>query len=335
MSLSLSPPPQPTSLPCSPERAAKFDSKEKVVAAPNDSISQDVKDYYLQTIEDYQTWSSKGYMHFGRWKPGINPLNRRAMLESMNDLVFSRLRLDQLEQGWIADLGCGVGAVSEYGSVHFPAHHFLGFSLSPAQVEYGQNLLTNRRVSLTVADYHQLPLADHSIDAAFFLESICHSPDLSGVLSEAARILKPGARLVIVDGLMKRPSHQTSRFAGWLSKMVSRNWAVPDFHRLSDVQSAADDAGFQVETIEDLSWQIAPSVLHSPALIAYQTLALALRGQLTSWKRRHLIACGLGMFLGLQRRDFGYYLITLRLSKQNQSAGAVRLPSTKVENQAI
>ena len=279
----------------------------------------DVVDYYRETVEDYLRWSPKGYMHFGFWRPGINPMNRNAMLEAMNDLVFEALRLDNEQansvdrsQLTIADLGCGLGAVSNYGSEKFPRHRFKAFTVSEEQVNFGRTMLSNDRATIEVGNYHDLPLEDSSIDAAFFLESICHSETPSLALAEAKRVLKPGGRLVVVDGLLNRTRQRTSSWVKRLARIVSENWAVPDFHALPDFYQAVDQAGLTVEDAREIGWNIVPCVAHSPWLVGTHAIKLTLAGELTAWKRKHLIACGMGVVLGMHRWSFGYHMLTMR-----------------------
>ena len=47
-----------------------------------------IADYYDDTVIDYNAWSKEGYLHFGYWRPWLNPFSRRPMLEEMNRLIF-------------------------------------------------------------------------------------------------------------------------------------------------------------------------------------------------------------------------------------------------------
>ena len=293
--------------------------RDELGGVPSSNV--DVVDYYRETVEDYLRWSPKGYMHFGFWQPGTNPLDRNAMLEAMNDLVFEALRLEKPDRSnstvrsspmTIADLGCGLGAVSNYGSEKFPNHRFKAFTVSQEQVNFGRTMLANDRATIDIGNFHELPLEDNSIDAAFFLESICHSQTPELALAEAKRVLKPGGRLVVVDGLLNQTRERTSSRVKRLAGIVADNWAVPDFHALPDFHQAIDQAGLIVEDAREIGWNIVPCVAHSPWLVGTHAIKLALRGELTAWKRKHLIACGLGVVLGMHRWSFGYHVLTMQ-----------------------
>lgn len=277
--------------------------------------SADITNYYRQTIEDYKTWSCEGYMHFGIWQPWSNPFNRQAMLEAMNDLLFSRLGLASTSCLKIADLGCGVGAVSKYGSRKYCRHHWTAVTLSPEQIEYGKTLLDpldHERVEFLQADYNDLPIKSESLDAAFFLESLCHAEHPHTALAEAWRILKPGGRLVVVDGMMRKQPEQTPRLVNQVSRKTAENWAVGEFHNVPQFEDAVCRSGLQIENRMEIGWKLAPCVAHSPALIGVHSLKLLLTGKLTAWKRKHLIGCALGVLLGTLRPWFGYYVYSLR-----------------------
>ncbi len=273
---------------------------------------QRVVQYYDETAEDYLTWSRAGYMHFGLWRPWINPLNRRAMLEAMNRLVFQSLGLDNIERGEIADLGCGIGAVSHFGHTEFRRHRWHAFTICPKQVAIGRRRFGCEQVKFYCSDFADLPLADESLDAAFFLESLCHATQIDIVLQESARVLKPGGRLVIVDGMMRRAPDNRPSYLRRLAQAVERNWALGGFYSVGSLSRTAEQAGFNIQSTREMGWQVAPSVFHSPALIAFHTLRLIASGRWSRWKRRHMIGCVLGILLGLVRRHFGYYLFSLQ-----------------------
>lgn len=86
-----------------------------------------------------------------------------------------------------------------------------------------------QRVTYHCGDYHTLPFEDESISGVFYLESLCHSTQPEQALNEAARVLKPGGRIVMTDGYLRRPLQQTSPLFRTIVKGVAHNWAVPMF----------------------------------------------------------------------------------------------------------
>lgn len=283
-----------------------------------------ISSYYDDTVIDYHAWSKEGYLHFGYWRPWLNPFSRKPMLEEMNRLIFKHLRLErfgpqaqstrrpagQTGEGAIADLGCGVGAVSRHGSRLFPHVAFHAVTLSPGQVAEAKKRQVAERVTYYCGDYHKLPLPDASLDGVFFLESLCHSTCPEEALSEAARVLKPGGRIVLTDGYLRRPIEKTSPMFRYVIKAVAHNWAVPMFHEIDKAKRW--NCNGQVKLVEEFEcgWRLGPSALHTAHLSLIQLFKLLFTRGSTDWQWRHLTASAFTIALGLYRRHFRYHLLT-------------------------
>jgi SAM-dependent methyltransferase len=169
---------------------------------------------------------------------------------------------------------------------------------------------TYDRVTMRLRDFRHTGLPDASMDGAYALESLCYGagPDKADVLAEAARVLKPGARLALVDGfLVKEPK-------GWRRKLVdtvARGWALPCFPDLQRFTQALEANGFTDVRVEDLSWKMGPCALHGLPLLAYTFLRQWLSGEkMMPLEFAHLRSCGLGIFLGTQHDLFRYCMVT-------------------------
>lgn len=98
----------------------------------------------------------------------------------------------------IADLGCGTGATSAELAPH--VHRVIGVDQSAAMLKAARKrsaALTN--VEFRKGDLEHLPLDDGSCDAALMMLVLTYLPQPAAALREAARILKPGGKLVVVD----------------------------------------------------------------------------------------------------------------------------------------
>ena len=270
----------------------------------------DVVQYFSDTGLDYATWSPQFNMHFGYWRLGLNPLRREPMLEEMNRQVFSRLGLEELSaQDLILDLGCGVGASMRSLARHCGGRNVLGVTVVPWQVE--QAALLGSRVQL--ASYLDLPLEADSVAAAYALESHCYAPgsDKGDFYRELFRVLKPGARFVVVDGFTMRS--RRGRLFEWLLGEISRGWAVDCFPHMPAVWSGLQSLGFENLQRLDFSWNIAPTALHAPVLSLSFALSRWFAGdRLNEVRWNHLRACLLSLAVGMHRGDFSYCLISGR-----------------------
>ena len=270
-----------------------------------------IAEYYRETMEDYRVWSRAGYMHVGFWRPWTNPFYRQKMLEATNDEVFVSLRLPDLIAGQVADLGCGTGAVSSYGLDHFPKLAWTAYSICPEQIEAAKLRFSRPKIRFELADFHRLPLESSSLDAAFFVESFCYSSEPELALGESARVLKPGGRLVIVDGMFRKPRLRTPKWALKIADSAARGWALKQFHAAPDIEQLAKLQGFEIESIREFGWSVFPSLAYSPPLVVWHTLRLLLTGRLKGWRREHLRACAMFVLFGLFRSQFGYFQFSM------------------------
>ncbi|MFN3191379.1 MAG: class I SAM-dependent methyltransferase [Aureliella sp.] len=276
--------------------------------------SAEIPDYYNDTVADYDAWSKEGYLHFGYWRPWLNPFRRRPMLEEMNRLIFTNLGLRDLRQGSVADLGCGVGAVARHGSRTFNNLDFHAMTLSAEQVARGKSLHEQERVSYYVGDYHQLPFEDSSIDRIYYLESLCHSTTPDAALAEAARALKPGGKIALTDGYITRPLDETSKLFQHVVRGVAHNWAVPMFHEIELAEKWTGAGNLRLAVNRECGWHLGPSALHAIHLSAWHFVKLNAerffsRGGVKEWQWKHLTASAYTVALGLYRKYFRYHLL--------------------------
>jgi ubiquinone/menaquinone biosynthesis C-methylase UbiE/predicted transcriptional regulator len=98
----------------------------------------------------------------------------------------------------IADLGCGTGRLAEELAPYVA--RVIGVDNSPAMLKTAKKRTAELpNVDLRLGELQALPIADGECDAAMLLLALTYVADPVIVLSEAARVLKPGGRVVIVD----------------------------------------------------------------------------------------------------------------------------------------
>jgi ubiquinone/menaquinone biosynthesis C-methylase UbiE len=103
--------------------------------------------------------------------------------------------LDRLPPSTVLDVACGTGRYSVYMAER--GHQIVGVDLSEA-------MLAKARKKLPQADFRQgdmedLPVADSSVDTVICALSLVHLPNIGKAVSEMARVLRPGGRLVVSD----------------------------------------------------------------------------------------------------------------------------------------
>lgn len=180
------------------------------------------------------------------------------------ELFIHQALLALLPADWVvADLGCGTGIVAaELAQVVRQVH---AIDHSEAMLGAARRRIQNLpNVTLHEADLEALPLENCSTDAALMLLVLSYLPDPPAVLAEAARILKPGGRLVLIDLL----AHDREDFRREMGQHVA------GFEQ-GDISALLIGAGFCSPAVRALPPE--PSA-KGPALF----LATAVRGPATS-----------------------------------------------------
>lgn len=103
----------------------------------------------------------------------------------------------------VLDVGCGFGTMAILCAERFGLPRVVGINVSGVQVAAGRRFVTEAkledRVELLEAGATELPFADATIDKIVSVEAAFHFPTRERFFSEAARVLKPGGILSMVD----------------------------------------------------------------------------------------------------------------------------------------
>src|SRR4029079_4090534 len=109
----------------------------------------------------------------------------------------AKAMLGLLDPGWIvADLRWGTGHVSALVAPF--VQRIIGVDASAAILAAAEALVPDH-VDLRQGTLEALPIGDAEIDLVLLVLVLHHVPDPARALAEAARVLKPGGRLVVVD----------------------------------------------------------------------------------------------------------------------------------------
>jgi len=100
----------------------------------------------------------------------------------------------------IADLGAGEGIFSQLLAQR--AEQVIAVDNAPKMIEYASALARQNGVSnleFRLGDLEEPPILPASVDLAFFSQSLHHAAKPARAVAAAARILRPGGRIVILD----------------------------------------------------------------------------------------------------------------------------------------
>jgi SAM-dependent methyltransferase len=107
--------------------------------------------------------------------------------------------LSLLPAEWVvADLGCGTGQTASVLAPH--VRGVVGVDQSSAMLRAARKRTADLpNVDLRQGSLEALPIEDGSVDGALLILALTYVADLHRAVREAARILRPGGRVVVVD----------------------------------------------------------------------------------------------------------------------------------------
>lgn len=214
-----------------------------VPAAPQSA--PDVADHYDELDPVYRRlWGE--HVHHGYWVSG-RETPRRAV-EALSDLVAERLAPGA--RAALVDIGCGYGATARRFAA-LKGAEVTGLTLSAAQAAAAP---PHPGVTLLVRDWLDNRLPAASFDGAYAIESSEHMADKAAFFREAARVLRPGARLVVCAWLAApAPAPWQIRH---LLEPICREGRLPSMGTADEYRRWAADAGLDLLSCTDISRRV-------------------------------------------------------------------------------
>lgn len=214
------------------------------MATGKEQVEQRVAAHYDRLDRFYrQMWGE--HLHHGLWTdPDV------SAEEAVRRLVHRVAAAANVEPGnRVCDVGCGYGAPARLWAEEFGAE-VVGYTLSEAQYAYARQQPVDGPIpDYRLEDFLSNRVADASMDAVVAIESLTHIRDQPGVFKEAARLLRPGGRLVIC-AWMAAPS--PSRWARrHLLEPIREEGRLAGLPTATDLYHWAGDAGLHVRELDD------------------------------------------------------------------------------------
>jgi tocopherol O-methyltransferase len=200
-----------------------------------------VADHYNELDPIYRAlWGE--HVHHGLWKSGKE--TPEEAVAALSDLVGERLGFVPGDR--LVDIGCGYGATAR----RFAARGAImtGLTLSHAQCA-AEEAVSN--VTLLCRDWLENGLPDAIFDGAYAIESSEHMADKPLFFSEARRVLRTGARLVVCAWLAdEKPSRWQ---VNHLLEPICDEGQMPSLGNATEYRALAEAAGFSCLDHEDVS----------------------------------------------------------------------------------
>ena len=185
------------------------------------------------------------HVHHGYWRTGRE--SAAEAVEALVRLVEAKL---QLEPGHVVcDIGCGYGATgADLAAANGVS--VVGLTISSAQERIARSRAASGFTCLR-RDWLDNRLPDGSFDRAYAIESSEHMVDKDRFFAEAARVLRPGGRLVVcawLEGEAVRPWETR-----YLLKPICTEGRLPSMGSRADYRDLASRAGLVSIDYEDIS----------------------------------------------------------------------------------
>lgn len=208
-------------------------------------ISRDaVRSYYDRNTRLFLRYGSSPEtqtIHRSLWPQGVTRIEQALAVS--NNLVLDEARALHTRLGRLrlADLGCGVGATLFQIIAGLPTPtQAVGLTLSPVQAHIAAQARRSLGLSAHIleADFHHVPLAG-GFDLVYSIEAFIHAQHPDQYLREAARLLNPSGRLILLDDFLAAPD---PRAGDWLDAYRT-GWFVPHIQTVDEVTATALDLG--------------------------------------------------------------------------------------------
>jgi len=146
---------------------------------------------------------------FGRWSESYDRCvlqwllfgpSHRALIRRIDDVAGDRPIS-------ILDVGCGTGVFAARVREALPGSRVFGVDLVSDMLAQGARRWEALADSVhpVQGDSERLPFADGSFDFVTCANSFHHYPDQEAAVAEMHRVLKPGGRLLLIDGYRDAP----------------------------------------------------------------------------------------------------------------------------------
>lgn len=203
-------------------------------------------------------------LHYGVFDAGDEPLPvaTAALTERMVRAAHLGQELGPRPGARVLDVGCGTGAPARHLATTFGVE-VVGITTSPVGVRTARDLTAEQGVENVTFEQRDGTRNEFD-DAAFDLVWVMESPHLmrerDALMSECARVLRPGGRMVLCDVMRWRQIPFAEVRQRRADFVMLREWfGDAHFESLDWYAGAAEDHGLTVDVREDLTQATLPT----------------------------------------------------------------------------
>jgi O-methyltransferase StaMB len=171
----------------------------------------------------------------------------RSAFEHTHKKYLEALKITQTHN--VVELGCGRGGFSMILARHTDGN-VLGIDISRAQLSHA-NRLSRANLRFERHDIMKVDDLGKTFDAAACIDAACYLPDKQRAIEKLARVLEPGARLLLVDWCKQEGLSRTQEELVLYPLM--KYWAIPGLETASNYRKFLRRCGFTVIEATDLN----------------------------------------------------------------------------------
>jgi len=139
-----------------------------------------------------ELYDQEPFFNVGYWSEDTDNQQQACL-----DLMEKLLAFIPDKQGKILDVGCGLGATTNYLSKYYDPKNIIGINISPQQLEQAKIYAPNCQFILM--DAVKMAFEDNSFQNIICVEAAFYFDTREDFLREARRVLKPGGKLIMAD----------------------------------------------------------------------------------------------------------------------------------------
>lgn len=283
---------------------------------PRSSISEaDVARHYDELDQFYlEVWGE--HVHHGLWISGDE--SAETAVRQLVDLVAAEADIKPDER--VCDIGAGYGAAARQLVLDYGAR-VTALTISPMQHEYARrHAHEGENLQYVLGDWLENNLPDEHFDVVYAIECASHMSDPKRFIAEAARVLKPGGRVVVCAWVAaEEPS---TRDIKHLLEPICREGRLAHLSTAREYVELVEDAGLLLSGFQDLSrhvrktWAICLSrtLRRTVSRVSYLRFLLSAKAE-----NRVFLFTMVRIWLAYRRGAIRYILF--RASKPVQSGG--------------
>ncbi|MDY6980008.1 MAG: methyltransferase domain-containing protein [Pseudomonadota bacterium] len=165
-------------------------------------VVETARDYYNSEDADnfyFHVWGGED-IHIGLYETGDEPI-RDASLRTV-EYIASKLQVKLDADKKVLDMGAGYGGVARYLARNYGCK-VVALNLSERENERDRKMNQEQGLDHLIevwdGSFESVEADDASFDVVWSQDSILHSSERGKVITEAARVLKPGGELIFTD----------------------------------------------------------------------------------------------------------------------------------------